>query len=106
MSATTGKVYASFSVKNTGGMAGTEIAQLYVADDISSVVTPNKQLQGFERVELEAGAEKRVTIVVDVPGQLRLLNREWDWVVEPGSFSVMVGPSAANTALTAKFAVA
>eukprot|EP01051_Picozoa_sp_SAG22_P024231 SAG22_NODE_6624_length_830_cov_1.250342_2_plen_165_part_01 len=50
---TTGKVYVSFSVKNTGQMAGAcEVAQLYIADDISSVVLPNKQLQGFERLEL------------------------------------------------------
>jgi beta-glucosidase len=97
----------SFTVQNTGEQrAGTEVAQLYISDDVSSVVTPNKQLQGYVRVgPLAPGEAKTVTIAVDVATQLRLLNREWDWVVEPGSFSVGVGPSAAVTALSGKFEV-
>ena len=98
-----GTLYVSFSVRNTGKVTGTEIAQVYVADDVASVVTPNKQLQGFARVEaLRPGEKRDVTIQIDVATQFRLLNRDWEWVVEPGSFSVWVGPSAAVTALSGK----
>lgn len=48
----------------------------YIADDVSSVVTPNKLLQGFTRVALAPNETKTVTVVVDVATQLRLLNRE------------------------------
>ena len=50
-----GTVFVSFSLKNTGKVAGTEVAQVYIADDIASVVVPNKLLQGYERVALAPG---------------------------------------------------
>ena len=46
-----------------------------------------------------------MTVEIDVAKQLRLLDREWEWLVEPGSFSVGVVPSAAEGALAGKFEV-
>ena len=53
----------------------------YMSDDVSSVVTPNKQLQGFIRVSLAPNEVKAATVVVDVATQLRLLNRECEAAV-------------------------
>lgn len=108
MSSTTGvngTMCVSFSLKNTGSIAGTEVAQVYISDDIASVVVPNKLLQGYERVPLAPGEAKTVTIAIDVATQLRLLNREFNWVVEPGSFTVQVGGASNSLKLSAKFRV-
>lgn len=100
-----GTIYVKFSVTNTGLIAGTEVAQVYVADDIASIVTANKQLQGFARVELAPNQTKEVMLPIDVASQLRLLNREWEWVVEPGSFTVQVSRNAATATLHGSFEV-
>ena len=87
-----------FTVKNVGERAGDEVAQLYVNDPESSVVTPLKNLRKFKRVSLEAGES------VDIHFELgfddfKLLNREWKWVVEPGEFEIMVGASSEDIRL-------
>ena len=51
-------------------------ARRYASDDVSSVVMPSKQLQGFARVKLAPKEAKTVTIAIDVATQLRLLNHE------------------------------
>ncbi|KAK7033924.1 hypothetical protein VNI00_012548 [Paramarasmius palmivorus] len=66
--------------------------QLYVTDLVSSVVVPNQQLVGFEKVHLEPGASQTVTINVE-SSQLALWTTENKWVVEPGTFVVKVGTS-------------
>ena len=99
-----GEVTVSFTVENTGGRAGKEVAQLYVRDDVSSVTTPMMRLVGFEKLELRPGQRHRVTIAVP-SSELALWNREMRRVVEPGSFTVMVGASAEDIKLQGKFAV-
>jgi hypothetical protein len=53
----------SFTVKNTGSIAGTEIAQLYLTYP-SSAGEPKKVLRGFEEVDLGVGESKTVTITL------------------------------------------
>jgi beta-glucosidase len=62
------------------------------------------RLVGFEKLELRPGQRHRVTIAVP-SSELALWNREMRRVVEPGSFTVMVGASAEDIKLQGKFAV-
>jgi beta-glucosidase len=94
-------VHATVSVTNTGTVAGDEVVQLYIRQDVSSVETPERSLKGFLRVNLQPGERKTVTF--DVPqDDLALWNAEKKWVVEPGGYTVWVGDSS-QAALTAKF---
>lgn len=78
-------------VENVGPRAGVEIVQLYVSDVVTSVTWVNKALKGFARVEL-APSEKK-TVQVDLPWiAFQLVNAQGVPVVEPGEFTIMVGP--------------
>jgi len=83
----------SIQVENTGDRAGTEIVQLYVNDLYSSVTTPRKELKAFARVDLEPGEKRRVSLEVPC-ARLALVSADLEWVVEPGRFELMVGPSS------------
>ncbi|KAG6862853.1 hypothetical protein C0993_012396, partial [Termitomyces sp. T159_Od127] len=65
---------------------------VYITDLVSSVVTPNQELAGFEKVEIPAGGSRVVTIPV-LSAQLAVWSVQNEWVVEPGVFSVKVGTS-------------
>lgn len=97
-------ITATFKVKNTGTRDGEEVVQLYVRDMVTSIITYEKDLKGFERVPLKAGEQKEVTITVQ-PQELALLNRHNEWVVEPGEFKIMIGRSSVDIPLSATFTV-
>lgn len=80
-------------VTNTGKFAGTEVVQLYIRDRVSSVTRPVKELKGFERVFLEPGETKTVSFEIS-PELLAFYDINMDYVVEPGEFEIMVGPSS------------
>jgi beta-glucosidase len=80
-------------VVNTGGRAGSEIVQLYVRDQVSTVTRPVKTLKDFRRIHLEPGETRTVEFVL-TPEKLALLDQEMQWRVEPGRFDVMVGRSS------------
>src|SRR6267142_214152 len=82
-----GNVTVSFSVKNTGSREGTEIVQLYTRDVVSSVITYEKNLRGFERVHLSPGETRTVSFTLR-PDDLALWDRSMRFVVEPGKFKV------------------
>ena len=94
----------SFVVKNTGGRAGKEVAQVYIRDEVSSVTTPVMRLAGFEKIELPPGESRTVTVTIP-PSELSLWNVAMKRVVEPGWFSVLVGASAADIRLRGRFEV-
>ena len=88
-------------VTNTGDREGEEVAQLYVRQNVSSVETPERSLQGFSRIDLKPGATKDV--VFHIPQkQLAVWNVEEKWVVEPGKFTVWVG-GASDASLSGEF---
>ena len=101
----TSTVAVSCDVQNTGKVAGTEVVQVYVRDVVASVTTPKMALKAFERVHLEPGQKQTVRMVIDVVEQLKILNREWKWVVEPGQFKVWVGRASDDTPLAGSFNV-
>jgi beta-glucosidase len=85
-----GTTTVSVDVTNTGKVSGTEVAQLYIRDEVSSVTRPVKELRGFRRLALDPGKTQTVTFILG-PEQLSFLDREMHRVVEPGSFKIMVG---------------
>ncbi|KAJ7926272.1 glycoside hydrolase family 3 protein [Mycena leptocephala] len=92
----------SFTVKNTGAVAGTEIPQLYLGYP-PSAGEPLKVLRGFDEVPLAAGASQQVVMTVgqrdmsiwDTPSQ--------SWVRPPGTFTVFVGASSRDIRLNGSF---
>ncbi|MCF2594673.1 glycoside hydrolase family 3 C-terminal domain-containing protein [Bacteroides caecigallinarum] len=87
------KATVTLKVKNTGNVAGDEIVQLYTRDVLSSVTTYEKNLAGFERVNLQPGETKEVKFTIDRK-HLELLDADMKWVVESGEFVVMAGASS------------
>ncbi|GAB6009070.1 glycoside hydrolase family 3 N-terminal domain-containing protein [Dysgonomonas reticulitermitis] len=94
----------SFKIKNIGQKQGDEIVQLYIRDDYSSVTTYEKVLRGFDRISLKQGEVKEISFTL-TPQDLGLWNKQNQFVVEPGTFSVMVGSSSQDIRLTGSFEV-
>ena len=95
----------SFDIKNTGKVAGAEVAQVYVGDDECRLIRPAKELKGFDKVMLQPGESKNVSVRL---GEEAF--RFYDpvlrkWVVEPGTFTIHVGASSADIRLTSKLEV-
>ncbi len=94
----------SFSIKNIGAFDGDEVVQLYLRDDYASVVQPVKQLKHFRRLTLKKGEEQIVRFTLTA-NDLSILNAKMEQVVEPGSFTVMVGASSDDIRLNTKIEV-
>lgn len=90
-----GEITVCVEVKNSGAVAGAEVVQLYIRDEVSSVTRPVKELKGFERIFLKPGETKTVTFKL-TPAELSFLNEEMKRVVEPGMFEIMVGSSSVS----------
>ncbi|CEP78497.1 glycoside hydrolase family 3 C-terminal domain-containing protein [Defluviitoga tunisiensis] len=81
-------------VKNTGKVKGKEIVQLYIRDVESKVNRPEKELKGFEKIELAPGEEKTVTFKLDKRSFAYYNTEIRDWYVESGEFEILVGKSS------------
>ena len=98
----TGEVRITVDVQNTGTRAGVEVVQLYIRDLVSSVTTYEKNLRGFARVSLAPGERKTIAFVLK-PEHLALWDRNMRFVVEPGTFRVLVGSSSEDIRLRGDF---
>jgi beta-glucosidase len=98
-----GKTTVTADVTNSGTVRGDEIVQLYIRDEISSVTRPVKELRGFRRITLNPGETKSVEFTLG-PDELSFLNRDMHRVVEPGTFTLMVGGNSVDLT-TAKLEV-
>lgn len=90
-----GSVVVSVPVANTGSRAAAEVVQLYVRDLVASMSRPVKELKHFERVELQPGETKTISFTI-TPADLSFYNSNLEFVLEPGEFDIMVGPSSAE----------
>jgi beta-glucosidase len=97
-------ITATVSVTNSSPRDGAEVVQLYVQDVISSVVVPNIQLKGFEKVAIKAGQTERVDIQLRV-ADVGLWNLQMKYVIELGDFVVFVGSSSRDLRANATFMV-
>ncbi|MGF6951037.1 beta-glucosidase [Neobacillus sp. B4I6] len=98
-------VAVSVIVKNTGDRAGKEIVQLYVKDVKSSVNRPEKELKGFEKVDLQPGEEKTVTFLLNKRAFAYYNVEMKDWHVETGEFEILVGESSQEIVLNESIVV-
>lgn len=94
----------SVDITNTGKLAGDEVAQLYLNDELSSVTTYEKVLRGFERIHLNAGETKKVNFVVPLK-DMGIYNQQMDFVTEPGWFKIWVASSSEDMKLEDRFEV-
>jgi beta-glucosidase len=69
-----------------------------VNDVVSSVITYESVLRGFERISLNPGETKEIKFVLK-PSHLELLDRNMNRVVEPGDFEIMIGASSEDIRL-------
>ncbi len=90
-------------VTNTGDRAGSETVQLYVRDNLSSLVRPIKELKGFEKVALDAGESAEITFQLDRRALAFYDPYAAQWTVEPGEFGVLVGSSSRDIRLRGTF---
>ena len=71
---------------------------------VTSIVYYDKVLRGFERVPLQPGEKKRVRFTVG-PDDLKLLDRDMRWTVEPGTYDFQVGASSEDIRLRGTFEI-
>ena len=86
------RVRVTFKVRNMGQRAGAEVAQLYVRPLTPSVVRPIKELKGYEKVYLEKGETKTVTINLDEDAFSYYDVNTEGFVVDAGDYQILVGP--------------
>jgi beta-xylosidase len=97
-------VEVSALVTNTGNRTADEVVQLYARDPVASITRPVRELIGFARVTLSAGATARVRFRVPV-ASLGFSGRDFAYVVEPGDIEFFVGSSSTDLALAGTVAV-
>jgi beta-glucosidase len=99
-------VTVTFTVKNTGNIAGSEIAQLYISWPSHSALShPPLTLKAFSKLFLEAGASRSVELPLDKYAVSSWSESSEKWVVENGSYTISVGTSSQELPLTAKMTV-
>jgi beta-glucosidase len=92
---TDGSTVVEVDVANTGRVAGDEVVQIYIRDDVSSVTRPLLELKAFQRVTLQPG--ERRTLRFDIkPSDLWFFNTDMRRVVEPGTFTIYAGPNSVD----------
>ena len=94
---------STVTLTNTGQRAGAEVVQLYINDAKASVDRPYKELKGFQKVYLQPGESRDVTITIDRRALSFFDEAAHDWKAEPGVFTALVGNASDNLPLKAKF---
>ena len=88
-------------VKNTGAVRGKEVVQLYVGMPQSRTIRPEKELRGFEKVELAPGEEKTVSFTLSKRAFAYYRTDIADWYAESGDYVIMAAKSSRDVACTA-----
>jgi beta-glucosidase len=90
----------SFTVSNSGKVAGEEVAQLYIEKQESKIIRAKRELKGFEKIYLEPGQSKVVTIQLTEHdfSYYSLVNQ--DWAIEAGNYNIQIGSSIEDIRLT------
>lgn len=93
------------TVTNTGQMEGSEVVQLYVKDDESALERPEKELKAFKKIKLAPGASQTITIDLGEEAFQYFDDNKNQWVLEPGSFTIMAGCSSKDIRLEEKISL-
>jgi beta-glucosidase len=103
--ASAGTVRVEFDIQNTGARAGSEVAQVYIGDQLASVPRPEKELKGFAKAALAPGGTQHVVITLDRRAFAFFSLTAHDWVVEAGDFEILVGASSRDIRLQTTIAL-
>lgn len=95
---------ATFKVTNTGDRKGDEVVQLYLHQDLSTVVQPERQLKAFKRITLEPGETRTVTLHLDYD-DLAIVDADMQRTVEPGTYHVLIGSSSKDLYLMGRITI-
>ena len=90
-------------VTNTGKVAGAETIQLYIHDVKSSVDRPYKELKAFQKVYLQPGETREVSLTIDRCALSFYSEARGEWVAEPGAFEALVGTASDRLPLRLAF---
>ncbi|MBW2375911.1 MAG: fibronectin type III-like domain-contianing protein, partial [Deltaproteobacteria bacterium] len=88
----------------TGDREGAEVVQAYVASP-SELGEPTKQLRAFQKLTLQPGESQTVELILNERALAVWDTDTADWVVHPGTYTILVGTSSANTPLEATVTV-
>jgi beta-glucosidase len=99
-----GEITVSLKIKNVGSRKGSTVAQLYIRDLFASRVRPIMELKGFEKLELEAGEEKLVSLKL-AANSLGFHDEELNYIVEKGDFKLWVGENCRDQKLITDFKI-
>ena len=100
-----GTITATVTVKNTGSRAGAEVVQLYVSDHNASVEMPVKELRAFQKVTLQPGESRDVTLTIGDRAFKYWDEAKGDWNVSHGKRTMLVGTASDNLPLKAAFTI-
>ena len=99
------KLLVSVDVTNTGHCYGREVVQVYVAAPNSKIIRPGLELRAFDKIGLEPGETKTVTVELDKRSFAYWDEESHDWLVEEGKYQIIIGKSAEEKILVADVAV-
>lgn len=98
-----GEISFSIDVTNAGKRNGSEIVQLYIRDEKSSLPRPVKELKAFKKIALNPGQTKTVTFTIDKTALSFFDADKHEWVAEPGIFEAIVGASSSDVRSKTRF---
>jgi beta-glucosidase len=99
-------VTVKFNVRNTGNIAGSEVAQLYISWPSHSTLThPPLTLKAFSKIFLEAGESGTVELRLNKYAVSSWIESSDRWAVERGNYTISVGPSSQELPLTATMTI-
>lgn len=97
------KITFTVNVTNTGSVAGSEVVQLYVSDLKSSLPRPVKELKAFQKVFLQPGQSRDITLTLDRAALSFYDDTRGEWVCEPGDFQALIGTASDHITSKVKF---
>ena len=88
-------VTVRIKIKNTGSVVGREIVQLYIRDEVATVIPREKELKRFASIHLQPGEEKEIRFTIP-SADFSIYNNKMEKVLEPGSFTIGIGPNSSE----------
>lgn len=88
-------VTVRIKIKNTGSVVGREIVQLYIRDEVATVIPREKELKRFASIHLQPSEEKEIRFTIP-SADFSIYNNKMEKVLEPGSFTIGIGPNSSE----------
>ena len=88
-------VTVRIKIKNTGSVVGREIVQLYIRDEVATVIPREKELKRFASIHLQPGEEKEIRFTIP-SADFSIYNNKMEKVLELGSFTIGIGPNSSE----------